>query len=403
MGSNPASRANRLLRPVAIPIQIVGAGIAGLACAIACRQLGLPVGISERADGPRPEGAGIQLSPNAVRALHTLGLTPALRLHATEPTAIRLRSLASGASIACLAAGAYFEKKYGQPTLTIHRAALQAALLARAQALGISVRWGEGWSVDGLEGHAPGSAIIGADGLWSAVRPLVPEAQVPRPTGQAAIRGLLHICPNPRSEMGKEITVWCGHGAHLVGYPLNRQESYGFVLIHPQLPTMESGWSSPVSRACLGPVLADCYPMMRDFLGSVDDWRGWPLYAADPLKGPAALCAGRVALIGDAGHAMRPHLAQGAAMGLEDALTIARCLADGDPGRPEAALSRYAALRWQRIRRVQQRAERNGRIFQLRGAMGHARNAVLRLLGPSLMDQPWLWGEGQEEPAFKAT
>lgn len=387
---------------MASPIQIVGAGIAGLACAIACRQLGLSVSISERSDGPRPEGAGIQLSPNAVRALNTLGLAPALRLHATEPTAIRLRSLASGAAIACLEAGAHFVKKYGQPTLTIHRADLQAALLAQAQALGISIRWDEGWSTERLEGRAPGSALIGADGLWSAVRPLVPEAQAPRPTGQAAIRGLLHICPNPRSEMGREITVWCGHGAHLVGYPLSRKESYGFVLIHPRLPAMESGWSSPVSRASLGPVLADCHPMMKDFLGSVDDWRGWPLYAADPLKGPAALCAGRVALIGDAGHAMRPHLAQGAAMGLEDALVIARCLAEGDPSRPEAALSRYAALRWQRIRRVQQRAERNGRIFQLRGAMGLARNAALRLLGPSLMDQPWLWGQEQKGPASTA-
>jgi 2-polyprenyl-6-methoxyphenol hydroxylase and related FAD-dependent oxidoreductases len=123
--------------------------------------------------------------------------------------------------------GAHFVKKYGQPTLTIHRADLQAALLAQAQALGISIRWGEGWSTERLEGRAPCSALIGADGLWSAVRPLVPEAQAPRPTGQAAIRGLLHICPNPRSEMGREITVWCGHGAHLVGYPLSRESHTG--------------------------------------------------------------------------------------------------------------------------------------------------------------------------------
>ena len=213
MGSNPASRANRLLRQVAIPIQIVGAGIAGLACAIACRQLGLPVGISERADEPRPEGAGIQLSPNAVRALHTLGLTPALRLHATEPTAIRLRSLASGASIACLAAGAYFEKKYGQPTLTIHRAALQAALLARAQALGISVRWGEGWSVDGLEGAR---ATLGHHwGRWAMERGATTRS---RGTGAQANRpgrhsGALAHLPEPTLGDGQGdhglVRSWC--------------------------------------------------------------------------------------------------------------------------------------------------------------------------------------------------
>jgi salicylate hydroxylase len=374
-----------------LPIQIVGAGIAGLACAIACRQLGLPVTVFEQADGPRPEGAGIQLSPNAVRVLNNLGLARGLRGLAVAPTAIRLRDLRTGASLACLPAGPDFVARFGQPTLTIRRVDLQAVLLDRAKALSIPIVWnhrmpsGEVAETTGL------GAWIGADGIWSELRSTVPSAQAPKPTGQAAIRGLLHICPNPKSEMGKEITVWCGQGAHLVGYPLGRHESYGFVLVHPALPDMAQGWSSAITPTELAPIFSTCSGMLRDILCSVDDWRGWPLHATPPLQAPQALYAGRVALIGDAGHAMRPHLAQGAAMGIEDAWTLAQCLRDAGADRVESAMARYGASRWHRIRQVQTRAERSGRIFQLRGPMGLARNLALRLRGPQLMDQAWLW------------
>jgi salicylate hydroxylase len=373
------------------PVQIVGAGIAGLACAIACRQLGLPVTVFEQADGPRPEGAGIQLSPNAVRILNNLGLAAGLHDFAVAPRAIRLRDLRTGASLACLPAGPDFVARFGQPTLTIRRADLQAVLLDRAKALDIPVVWDQHMRADAAT-HALGTGVwVGADGLWSQLRSAVPQAQSPRATGQAAIRGLLHICPNPRSEMGREITVWCGQGAHLVGYPLGRHESYGFVLIHPALPDMPQGWSSAVTPAELAPMLSACHGMLRDILGSVDDWRGWALHATPPLPGPGALHHGRLALIGDAGHAMRPHLAQGAAMGLEDAWTLARCLHDAGPNRLELALARYGTARWQRVRQVQLRAARSGRIFQLGGPMGLARDMALRLMGPRLMDQAWLW------------
>ena len=398
MGSNPASRANpapvnslKRVSGLNTPIQIVGAGMAGLACAIACRQLGLPVTVFEQADGPRPEGAGIQLSPNAVRILNNLGLAAGLHDFAVAPRAIRLRDLRTGASLACLPAGPDFVARFGQPTLTIRRADLQAVLLDRAKALDIPVVWDQHMRADAAT-HASATGVwVGADGLWSQLRSAVPQAQSPRATGQAAIRGLLHICPNPRSEMGREITVWCGQGAHLVGYPLGRHESYGFVLIHPALPDMAQGWSSAVTPAELAPIFSACHGMLRDILGSVDDWRGWALHATPPLPGPGALHHGRLALIGDAGHAMRPHLAQGAAMGLEDAWTLAQCLHDAGPNRLELALARYGAARWQRVRQVQLRAARSGRIFQLGGPMGLARNMALRLMGPRLMDQAWLW------------
>ncbi|MFZ9984006.1 MAG: FAD-dependent monooxygenase [Burkholderiaceae bacterium] len=383
------------------PVQIVGAGIAGLACAIACRQLGLPVTIFEQADGPRPEGAGIQLSPNAVRILNNLGLAAGLQEFAVAPRAIRLRDLRTGASLACLPAGPDFVARFGQPTLTIRRVDLQAVLLDRAKSLNTSIVWNHHAMATVAEQHEHGNmgAWVGADGVWSELRSAVPNAQPPTPTGQAAIRGLLHVCPNPKSEMGREITVWCGQGAHLVGYPLGRHESYGFVLIHPALPGMAEGWSSPVPTTALDPIVSTCNRVLRDILCSVDDWRGWPLYAAAPLPGPQALHAGNVALIGDAGHAMRPHLAQGAAMGLEDAWTLARCLQEAGPRRVDRAMARFAAERWQRVRQVQQRAERSGRIFQLGGLIGLARNLALRLHGPQLMDQAWLWADPFSTPS----
>ena len=102
---------------------------------------------------------------------------------------------------------------------------------------------------------------------------------------------------------------------------------------------------------------------------------------------------GRVALLGDAAHPMRPYLAQGAGMAIEDAAELAHAL-QGDLDDIPAALQRYARARWKRNARVQERAIRNGKVFHLQGFMQVGRDMSLKLLGPSLMALPWLYGGG---------
>jgi salicylate hydroxylase len=104
---------------------------------------------------------------------------------------------------------------------------------------------------------------------------------------------------------------------------------------------------------------------------------------------------GRVALLGDAAHPMRPYLAQGAGMAIEDAAELGRCLSG--IVRPLAdvplALRHYALRRWERNARVQARALRNGKIFHATGPLRLGRDLSLRLLGQRLLDMPWLYGE----------
>jgi salicylate hydroxylase len=103
------------------------------------------------------------------------------------------------------------------------------------------------------------------------------------------------------------------------------------------------------------------------------------------------MAQGRVALLGDAAHPMRPYLAQGAGMAIEDAQVLAQCLSTGDPS-VSAPMQAYAAQRWSRNARVQARAIRNGRIFHAQGAVAMGRNLSMRFLGERLMDVPWLYG-----------
>jgi salicylate hydroxylase len=107
------------------------------------------------------------------------------------------------------------------------------------------------------------------------------------------------------------------------------------------------------------------------------------------------MARGHVALLGDAAHPMRPYVAQGAGMAIEDADELGHqvALVDGGLDIP-ALLRRYALKRWQRNARVQKRAIRNGDIFHLQGPMAWARNASMRLLGERLLDMPWLYQGG---------
>jgi salicylate hydroxylase len=108
------------------------------------------------------------------------------------------------------------------------------------------------------------------------------------------------------------------------------------------------------------------------------------------MQGAHQQAQGRVALLGDAAHPMRPYMAQGAGMAIEDADALGRCLAVSGNDIP-AKLAAYAQARWQRNARVQQRAIRNGQIFHARGLLRWGRDTSMRLLGEGLLDVPWLY------------
>jgi len=139
----------------------------------------------------------------------------------------------------------------------------------------------------------------------------------------------------------------------------------------------------------MGPLGAD----LQGLIDAVPSWTLWSLHDRPPMTGPHEHAQGRVALLGDAAHPLRPYLAQGAAMALEDAWTL-RQLIDRHqhPVDWSSVFQRFARSRWQRNARVQAQSLRNGRIFHARGLVRWGRDTAMNLLGEKLMDNPWLYG-----------
>jgi len=158
-------------------------------------------------------------------------------------------------------------------------------------------------------------------------------------------------------------------------------------------------WDHAANAAGLEHALQGTCTALQDVVRSVGaaggpGWRLWPLCDRPPVGAADEMAQGLVALLGDAAHPMRPYLAQGAGMAIEDAAELQRALAMHDLDVP-LRLTRYALNRWERNARVQARSIRNGRIFHATGPVRWGRDLSLRLLGERLLDVPWLYrGDG---------
>jgi salicylate hydroxylase len=382
------------------PITVVGGGVAGLGAALACARAGHRVELLEQASTWTEVGAGIQLGPNAVRVLASWGLLEPLRACAAFPEALHSSSAATGQPLGTLPLGQRAVARYGQPYATIHRADLQALLLAAVQqqsavTLHPARRITDAAHVASLRQHTP--LLLGCDGIWSAVRQAVLNDGPPTFTGHLAYRGLLPMADVPSALRHNAVRAWLGRDMHAVHYPVRSGQWMNVVVVvHGVLPPGADAWDNAAVAADLQDKLARAgasAPALRDLVAAVPAWRLWPLYDREPMTGahqhlPAAgqgRGAGTVALLGDAAHPMRPYLAQGAAMALEDAWALGQSL-----GAPNG-LAQWARTRWQRNAWVQARARRNGQIFHASGFLRWGRDAGLAVLGARLMDVPRLY------------
>ncbi|KQP21362.1 FAD-dependent monooxygenase [Pseudorhodoferax sp. Leaf265] len=398
---------------------VAGGGIGGLAAALACARQGWQVRVFERAAAFSEVGAGVQLGPNVVRVLQAWGLDVALQAVAAFPARLRVRDAASGRQLATLDLAA-MPTRYGAPYATIHRADLLALLHGAVQqrddiALALDRRV-QGFDDDGhqvrMQTHhgdgraaepVAGDALLGADGLWSSVRTQLLGDGPPRLTGHLAYRALLPQAALPAALRSAEVTAWLGPRLHLVSYPVRGGEALNVVaFVHGLPPGGKRGatpdaladWDHATNAADLQAAMASCCAPLQDLVRAVPAWRLWVLADRPPLHAATQQASGRVALLGDAAHPMRPYLAQGAGMAIEDAEALGHALRQADTEVP-ARLARYALERWQRNARVQARALRNGRIFHATGPLRWGRNLSLRLLGERLLDMPWLYGPQQ--------
>lgn len=342
-------------------IGVVGAGIGGLAAAIALRRVGHEVVVFEQARQFMRVGADINLTPNAVRAIDGLGIGEAVRESAARPSHRISRSWDSGEETSRLAMGDEAERKYGAPQLTIHRADLLAALAEafppgnvqfgkRAQRItqdeeGVRIRFADG-SEDRLD------ALLGADGIHSVVRGAMFGAESPRFTGVVAFRA---VVPADRLDGVPNLgafTKWWGPRpeSQIVTFPLNRGRDTFIFATTAQESWTEESWTTAGDVQELRRLYADFHPDARALLEPVEEVMKTALYERDPLP---SWVQGHIALLGDACHPMMPFMAQGAGMAIEDGVVLGRQFEGVGRDGVQAALKRYEQLRHERTSQIQ--------------------------------------------------
>ena len=373
---------------------------------------GWDVRLYERAAAFSEVGAGVQIGPNVVRRLQAWGLQQALQAVAAFPSRLQVRNAVGGRELAVLPLGATAVERYGAAYATIHRADLHGLLLAALEQkteaqLNLehaidSFSEGEGVvSVHTSRGkEVEGDALIGADGLWSRVRTQLLHPAPPRVSGHLAYRALVPQNALPNALRTGQVTAWLGPRLHAVQYPVRRGELQNIVVIvEGPAPQDLQNWDHAANAAGLEHALQGTCTALQDVVRGVSaaggpGWRLWPLCDRPPVRNADEMARGLVALLGDAAHPMRPYLAQGAGMAIEDAAELQRALSMHDLDVP-LRLRRYALNRWRRNARVQARSIRNGRIFHATGPVRWGRDVSLRLLGERLLDVPWLYrGDG---------
>jgi len=393
---------------------IVGGGIGGLAAALACARSGLQVQLLERSPVFGEVGAGIQMGPNVVRVLEGWGLEAQLKSVAAFPQRLEVRNARSADLLGTLPLGQDMVRRYGAAYASIARADLHNLLLSALCQQG-SAQLMRGAEVTGITqdeemvqvqvAPAPGSngsvlradGLIGADGLWSRVRAQVLLGGGPRVTGHLAYRAMLPQSSLPAALQSQVVTAWMGPDFHVVQYPVRGGDWLNVVaIVHGDAPGDLTSWDHSANASELRVQLANACGPLLDLVHAIPDWRLWALCDRPPMRSAAEQAKGRIALLGDAAHPMRPYLAQGAGMAIEDAAELARVLVVSGVKVPEA-LQRYAANRWARNARVQARSIRNGTIFHMKGPMRVARDLSLKLLGQKILDVPWLY-QGPNAP-----
>ncbi len=343
-------------------IAIIGAGIGGLAVAAALRQAGFAATVYEQADAFARVGAGIQQSPNAMKVHRGLGIEGRLRDVGFAPTSSLNRDALSGKITNDHPLGRAVEERYGAPYLTLHRGDLHAALadivpaqaVIRGKKLIAIAEDGARVSLAFADGtKAEADLVIGAEGAHSLVREHVAGPEQPRFTGRLAYRTTFPASRLHGVDIGTARTKWWGKDRHIVIYYVTakRDEVY-FTTSQPEKAewmTRES-WSTKGDLADLRAAFAHFHSDIQAVLAAAPEVHKWGIYERNPLP---VWSKGRVTLLGDACHPMTPYMASGAAMALEDAVVLSRCLADEDFDSIEAALRTYEAIRKPRASAVQ--------------------------------------------------
>jgi 6-hydroxynicotinate 3-monooxygenase len=338
-------------------IAVVGAGLGGLTVAGFLQRAGFPVMIYEQAPTFSRIGAGIILSANAMKVLRRLGADDELIGTGIKPQCFVSRAWDTGATMYEIHFDAASEKGYGDPYLNIHRGDLHDILAKAVAPKNIAFdhqlvdlkKSQDRYSLRFSNGKtAQADIVIGADGIRSTVREFLLDDGPPRFVGAVAHRAIF-----PSARLGgfeiPDCTKWWGRDRHLLPYFMTGKRDEIYVIgVVPAREWDSDAVSMPGSRAALMADFAGFHADLQRVLGVADNVSVWPIFDRerdDRWSGD------HVVLMGDACHPVRPYMAAGGAMAIEDGAVLARCMVEFDD--PAEAFACYAAMRIPRVAEVQ--------------------------------------------------
>lgn len=344
-----------------IRIAIIGGGLAGLATAAALARFGFEAEVFEQSRELGAIGAGINVSPQAILALHAIGLGERIGAVANVAPGVLTRDMNTGAPLDYRDQRAA-ASRFGAGIHSFHRADLLLALAngvdrnrihldhrlltLEERPTGVGLTFANGVRRDA-------DMVIGADGVHSLVRRALYGDDNPTYTGQMVWRALL-----PGSDVPAEVlepsghVQWLGPGRHFFAYYLRGREVVNIVTQEDTDAWVDEGWSIPGNPDEMRASFPNAEPLLATLLSRVTHCSKWGLFTR-PLTDHWG--RGRIALIGDAAHAMLPNAGQGASQSFEDAYVIARWLA-AEPGDPTEALRNFRRVRIPRVHEVQRRS-----------------------------------------------
>jgi len=383
-----------------LPVIVAGGGIGGLAAALALTRQGFAVKVLEQSPQLGEIGAGIQLGPNAFAAFDALGIGERARARAVYTDEMVMHDALDESLVGRIPTGEAFRQRFGNPYAVIHRADVHMSLLEGAQESDrievltstcvqrVDQDNGSVTVHDAAGGKHRGVALIGADGVKSAVRRqyVGDDARV---SGHVVYRAVVDKKDFPPDLQWNAASIWVGPDCHLVHYPLRGGEQYNVVVTFHSRNKEE--WSvREGSRDEVQSYFAGISARARQLIDLPKSWKRWATADRDPI---GQWTYGRATLLGDAAHPTLQYLAQGACMAMEDGVTLGEALRvhGGDFNR---AFAHYERSRIARTARIVLSAREMGRLFHAKGVERLVRNDLWKGRTPERYYDAleWLYG-----------
>ena len=356
-------------------VLIAGAGIGGLSSALALAKQGIKVTVCEQTSNLGEVGAGLQISPNALKVLFKLGLESRLRPFVFVPQHATIRDFITGDYYLKVPLGEQAASRYSAPYWHLHRADLHNVLVHACLEAGVELvlnatvtRYAKDTELNQVnvtldDGRTlSADLLIGSDGVHSKIREQMLGSERPTFMGQVAWRGVVPVS-ELRTSIQPDACVWAGPGRHFVSYYLRGGDYVNFVAVEERSDWQSESWREEGNVEELRHAFSGWHPEVSDLLASASRTFLWALHGRSELP---TWHDDSVVLVGDACHPMLPFMAQGAAMAIEDAYVLAQCLSRYSL---DDALIIYEQTRKPRTTKIQQMSKANAGLYHMHGGV----------------------------------